>query len=129
MANPISREVRLASHPRGLPTIDNFILAQVELPALQDDQVLVRNRFMSVDPYMRGRMNPGKSYAPPFEIGQPLSGGAAGEVVESRSEAFKPGMLSLHFMDGGNTLLLLQLNCIRSTAVSNHFLFTLVFLV
>jgi len=91
MANTVSREIRLASHPKGLPTIDNFTLAQVELPALQDDQVLVRNLFMSVDPYMRGRMNPGKSYAPPFEIGQPLSGGAVGEVVESRSEAIKPG--------------------------------------
>jgi NADPH-dependent curcumin reductase CurA len=53
--------------------------------------VLVRNLFMSVDPYMRGRMNEGKSYVPPFELGKPLEGGAVGEVIESRAKEFKPG--------------------------------------
>ena len=87
----MNREIRLASRPNGIPTADNFALAQTELEPLQDQQVLVRNLFMSVDPYMRGRMNDGKSYVPPFEIGKSLEGGAVGEVIESRSKEFKPG--------------------------------------
>jgi NADPH-dependent curcumin reductase CurA len=87
----ISREIRLVSRPSGLPTAANFTLAQVELPPLPDQQVLVRNLFMSVDPYMRGRMNEGKSYVPPFALGQALTGGAVGEVVASRAPEFKPG--------------------------------------
>jgi NADPH-dependent curcumin reductase CurA len=86
-----SREIRLASRPNGLPTAANFTLARVELEPLQDQQVLVRNLFMSVDPYMRGRMNAGKSYVTPFEIGKALEGGAVGEVIESRAKEFKPG--------------------------------------
>jgi NADPH-dependent curcumin reductase CurA len=87
----MSREIRLASRPNGLPTAANFTLTRTELEPLQDQQVLVRNLFMSVDPYMRGRMNDGKSYVPPFELGKPLNGGAVGEVVESRAREFKPG--------------------------------------
>ena len=60
MSTLISREIRLASRPTGFPTAANFSLAQTTLPPLQDRQVLVRNLFMSVDPYMRGRMNAGK---------------------------------------------------------------------
>ena len=86
-----SREIRLASRPKGIPTAANFTLAESTLPPLQAQQVLVRNLFMSVDPYMRGRMNEGKSYVPPFAIGQALEGGAIGEVVESRAKEFKPG--------------------------------------
>ena len=86
-----SCEVRLVSRPKGLPTSGNFTLAQIELAPLQDRQVLVRNLFMSVDPYMRGRMNARKSYVPRFELGKPLDGGAVGEVVESRAVEFKPG--------------------------------------
>jgi NADPH-dependent curcumin reductase CurA len=85
-----SREIRLASRPNGRPTAANFFMAQSELGPLQDGQVLVRNLFMSVDPYMRGRMNDGKSYVPPFQLGQPLEGGAVGEVVASRATAFQP---------------------------------------
>jgi NADPH-dependent curcumin reductase CurA len=91
MSKVASREIRLASRPRGLPTVANFALAQTELEPLQDQQVLVRNLFMSVDPYMRGRMNDGKSYVPPFELGKPLDGGAVGEVIKSRAREFKPG--------------------------------------
>jgi NADPH-dependent curcumin reductase CurA len=86
-----SREVRLVSRPKGLPAASNFMLAQTELPSLPDQQVLVRNLYMSVDPYMRGRMNEGKSYVPPFELGKVLEGGAVGEVVESSSKEFKVG--------------------------------------
>src|ERR1017187_6856431 len=91
MSKIVSREIRLASRPHGIPTAANFTLARTELEPLQDREALVRNLFMSVDPYMRGRMNEGKSYIPPFELGKPLDGGAVGEVVESRARGFKPG--------------------------------------
>ncbi|CAN5898865.1 NADP-dependent oxidoreductase [soil metagenome] len=91
MTNITSREIRLASRPTGVPTASNFNLAETTLAPLQDQQVLVRNLFMSVDPYMRGRMNDRKSYVPPFEIGKVLEGGAVGEVIESRSSEFKVG--------------------------------------
>jgi NADPH-dependent curcumin reductase CurA len=74
-----------------MPNADNFAMVRTELEPLQDQQVLVLNLFMSVDPYMRGRMNEEKSYVPPFEIGKPLEGGAVGEVVESRAKEFKLG--------------------------------------
>ncbi len=91
MGKMISREIQLVSRPRGMPTAANFTLVKTTLAPLQDQEVLVRNLFMSVDPYMRGRMNAGKSYVPPFAIGKPLEGGAIGEVVESRAKEFKPG--------------------------------------
>ena len=91
MSQVSSREIRLASRPRGLPTPLNFTLAETALAPLADEQVLVRNQYLSVDPYMRGRMNDVKSYAPGFEVGQPLTGRAVGQVVESRSSAFKVG--------------------------------------
>jgi NADPH-dependent curcumin reductase CurA len=86
-----STEIRLASRPRGWPTLENFTAATVDLPAPGDNEVLVRNLYMSVDPYMRGRMNDVKSYVPPFQVGQALEGGAVGEVLESRAPALKPG--------------------------------------
>ena len=91
MSKMVSREIRLASRPKGRPSAENFIMAQTEVEPPQDGEVLVRNLFMSVDPYMRGRMNDRKSYVPPFEIGKPLEGGALGEVVESRSAYLKQG--------------------------------------
>ena len=86
-----AREIRLAARPAGWPTLETFALATVELPPLQDGDVLVRNAFMSVDPYMRGRMNDVKSYVPPFQVGHALQGGAIGEVLESRSPALHAG--------------------------------------
>ncbi|KJK49576.1 NADP-dependent oxidoreductase [Lentzea aerocolonigenes] len=74
-------EVRLASRPTGWPTEDNFEIVEVDIPTPADGQILVRNVVMSVDPYMRGRMNDVKSYVPPFQVGQPLEGGAVGEIV------------------------------------------------
>jgi NADPH-dependent curcumin reductase CurA len=87
----------LASRPDGLPTSENFALREIDLPPLADGMVRVRNRFLSVDPYMRGRMNDSKSYIPPFQIGEPMDGGAVGEVVESRAEGFASGDLVSHF--------------------------------
>ena len=80
-----SRQVHLASRPQGWPTTENFALVDVELPPPSDGQVAVRNSFISVDPYMRGRMNDVKSYSPPFEVGAVMDGGAVGVVVASSS--------------------------------------------
>jgi NADPH-dependent curcumin reductase CurA len=91
MTDMMSREIRLFSRPKGMPTADNFTLAGIELEPLQDQQVLVRNLYLSVDPYMRGRMSDRKSYVPPFELGKVLDGGAVGEVIESRAKEFTPG--------------------------------------
>jgi NADPH-dependent curcumin reductase CurA len=91
MSKITSREIRLTSRPTGVPTAANFTLVETTLEPLQDQQLLVRNLFMSVDPYMRGRMTERKSYVPPFEIGKVLEGGAVGEVIESRSEKFNVG--------------------------------------
>jgi NADPH-dependent curcumin reductase CurA len=88
-----SREIRLASRPTGTPTAANFALASAEVPAPADGQVLVRNLFMSVDPYMRGRMNDAKSYVPPFQVGAALEGGAVGEVIESRAPGIAKGAI------------------------------------
>ncbi|MBG0814140.1 NADP-dependent oxidoreductase [Planomonospora sp. ID82291] len=92
----MSRQINLASRPSGWPTPDDFDLVEADLPAPQEGQVLVRNLFMSVDPYMRGRMNDAESYVPPFRLGEPLEGGAVGEVVESRAPGLEAGDLVLH---------------------------------
>ncbi len=91
MSSTKSKEIQLVSRPEGIPTEANFVMVCTELPPLNDGEVLVRNHFMSVDPYMRGRMNEGKSYVPCFELGKAMEGGAVGEVVESRSAALKTG--------------------------------------
>ena len=91
MSKVLSREIRLASRPKGMPTEANFTEAETQLRPLEDGEVLVRNLYISVDPYMRGRMNEGRSYIPSFEVGKPIDGGAVGEVVESRSPDFKSG--------------------------------------
>jgi len=91
-----AKEIRLASRPTGWPTDETFEFATVELPSPGPGEVLVRNTFMSVDPYMRGRMNDVKSYVPPFEVGKALEGGAVGEVVESGVDGVAPGDLVLH---------------------------------
>src|SRR4051812_3656177 len=92
----MARAWHLTSRPQGLPTHDNFELRELELPPLGDGMVRVRNLWLSVDPYMRGRMNDVKSYVPPFQIGEPIEGGAVGEVVESKAEGFAPGDLVQH---------------------------------
>jgi NADPH-dependent curcumin reductase CurA len=81
----------LASRPAGEPTVDNWRLVEVPVPALTDGQVLVRHHFLSLDPYMRGRMNEGRSYAQPQPLDEVMIGGTVGEVVESRHPKFAPG--------------------------------------
>ncbi len=86
-----SREIRLVRRPEGLPTDADFELASVELPDPGDGEVLVRNVWMSVDPYMRGRMSDHKSYVAPYEVGKVLEGGGVGRVAASRNPGFAPG--------------------------------------
>jgi len=87
----LSREIRLARRPVGLPRESDFELAEMRIPELGEKEVLVRNIYMSVDPYMRGRMNDRPSYVPPFQLGEPLGGACVGQVVESRNPMFKDG--------------------------------------
>ena len=93
MNDIISREVRLVSRPVGTPSISNFTLTEYKVPPLPESHMLVHNLFMSVDPYMRGRMNDGKSYVPAFELGKTLEGGAVGEVVASRADGIQAGYI------------------------------------
>ena len=88
-----SREIRLKNRPRGLPTAETFELATVELPAPGPGEVQVRNQWMTVDPYMRGRMNDVQSYTPPFALGKAMDGGAVGEVIASNDPSLKAGDL------------------------------------
>ncbi len=92
------RQIVLASRPSGWPTAANFALTEADRPELADGQVRVRNLFMSVDPYMRGRMNDAESYIPPFRLGKPLEGGAIGTVIESRSPDLAEGDLVMHML-------------------------------
>lgn len=91
-----TRQIHLASRPHGWPTSDNFRLVETELPVPAAGEVVVANHYMSVDPYMRGRMNDVKSYVPPFQIDKPLDGGAVGEVIASSSSDVKVGQVVLH---------------------------------
>jgi NADPH-dependent curcumin reductase CurA len=87
MRNLKGHEIRLKSRPVGMPTEDNFEYAEGAVAEPKDGEVLVRNVWMSVDPYMRGRMMDRKSYVPPFQIGQPLQGGAVGQVIATGKSA------------------------------------------
>jgi NADPH-dependent curcumin reductase CurA len=111
MKNIISREIRLKSRPVGIPKESDFEMVEVPVPDLGENQLLVKNLYMSVDPYMRGRMTDLRSYIPPFEIGQTLEGGSVGEVLESNNDQFKPGDIVVsflgwreHFVSGGADL-------------------------
>ncbi len=91
-----STEVQLAARPHGEPTETDFRLVRTELDQPGPDQLLVRNIAISVDPYMRGRMNDTASYVPPFQLDQPLGGGAIGEVIASSVDDLPVGALVLH---------------------------------
>ena len=86
-----NKEIRFASRPAGMPTVDNFNIVDADSPQLNDGEVLVRTLYISVDPYLRGRMREGRSYVPPFQIGEVIRSGVVGEVVESRAPEFAPG--------------------------------------
>jgi NADPH-dependent curcumin reductase len=88
---PTNQQIHLDNRPKGEAVAGNFKLVASETPVLQDGQVLVRHHFLSLDPYMRGRMNDAKSYAQPQALGQTMGGGTVGEVVESKNAKFAVG--------------------------------------
>ena len=85
----ITKQIVLFSRPNGKPVMENFQTNDFELPEIKDKEVLLEAMFLSVDPYMRGRMNDAKSYTPPFEIGKPITGGVVAKVLKSNSANFK----------------------------------------
>jgi NADPH-dependent curcumin reductase len=91
MATGVNRQILLKSRPEGAPNLDNFELVQSPVPEPGDGEVLMRTRYLSLDPYMRGRMSAAKSYAKPVEIGEPMVGGTVGEIVTSRNAKFAVG--------------------------------------
>ncbi|MDQ0813618.1 NADPH-dependent curcumin reductase CurA [Streptomyces sp. B3I7] len=91
------REWQLLSRPVGWPKPEDFALVEAEVGRPDEGQVLVRNRYLSVDPYMRGRMSAAKSYVAPFELGKVMQGGAVGEVIASNAEGIAVGDHVLHF--------------------------------
>lgn len=88
---PTNKQILLDNRPQGEASADNFKLVEAQTPPLQEGEVLVRHHYLSLDPYMRGRMNDAKSYAAPQPLGQVMQGGTVGEVVESRHPKFKAG--------------------------------------
>ena len=92
-------QIVLAKRPAGDVTADCFRRETIKLPALADGQVLIRSRFLSLDPYMRPRMTETRSYVPPFELDKPLTGGSVGEVIESRNERYAQGDVVMGLLD------------------------------
>ena len=92
----MARAWQLTNRPSGFPTSGDFALRELELPAVGEGEMRVRNLWLSVDPYMRGRMNESKSYIPPFQLDAPMDGGAVGQVVESKADGFAEGDLVVH---------------------------------
>jgi NADPH-dependent curcumin reductase CurA len=91
-----SREIRLANRPLGAPVASDFDLVEVQLPDPIEGELVIRNAYISVDPTRRNRMNDVKSYVPPFAIGDPLTGGAVGQVIASRNDRFAEGTWVVH---------------------------------
>src|SRR5947209_20423752 len=93
----MNRRIVLAARPKGEPQDTDFRLEEAAIPRPADHQVLLRILYLSLDPYMRGRMNEGPSYAPPVSIGEVMEGGTVAEVIESRSPKWKPGDIVLSY--------------------------------
>jgi NADPH-dependent curcumin reductase CurA len=93
---PMPRAWSLMSRPNGMPMAGDFALIELPTAPLADGEIRIANRWLSVDPYMRGRMNDVKSYAPPFVLGEPMQGGAVGEVIESRADGVGVGDMVQH---------------------------------
>jgi len=87
----MNRQIILKSRPTGIPLKSNFEITEITTPSPQDGELLLKALYISVDPYMRGRMSEAKSYIPPFEVGKPLDGGVVAEVIESRHPDFVTG--------------------------------------
>jgi NADPH-dependent curcumin reductase len=97
MAGNVNRQILLKSRPEGAPGLDNFQLTQQPIPEPGEGEVLMRNLYLSLDPYMRGRMSAAKSYAKPAAVGQPMVGGTVGEIVKSRNPQYPVGDVVLGY--------------------------------
>jgi NADPH-dependent curcumin reductase CurA len=97
MAANVNRQILLKSRPEGAPSLDNFALTQAPIPEPGEGEVLMRHRYLSLDPYMRGRMSAAKSYAKPAQVGEPMVGGTVGEIVKSRNPKHAAGDIVLGF--------------------------------
>ncbi|MFO7938621.1 MAG: NADP-dependent oxidoreductase [Bacteroidales bacterium] len=86
-----TQQIILKERPEGMPKKQNFTFQEVSVPSPQEGEVLIRGKFFSVDPYMRGRMTTARSYVPPYEVGEPIDGGMIGEVLGSKSDTLKEG--------------------------------------
>lgn len=99
MSKSINRQILLASRPKGMPEASNFALKESVLSKPKVGEVLIKTLYLSVDPYMRGRMNDRPSYISPFQLNQPITGGVVGKVVESNDEKFKTESYVYGFLD------------------------------
>ena len=97
MAGNVNRQILLKSRPEGAPGLDNFELVESPVPKPGEGEVLMRTLYLSLDPYMRGRMNAAKSYAKPAAVGEPMVGGTVGEIVASRNPKFSVGDIVLSY--------------------------------
>src|SRR5262245_45259273 len=97
MTAGVNRQVLLKSRPEGPPGLDNFELTESPIPEPGEGEVLMRTLYLSLDPYMRGRMSAAQSYAKPAVVGQPMVGGTVGAIVKTRKPQFSPGDVVLGF--------------------------------
>src|ERR1700675_2412647 len=97
MPAQVNRQILLKSRPSGMPGIENFELVERPVPEPREGEVLMRTRFLSLDPYMRGRMSDAKSYAKPGERGQPMVGGTVGQIIASRNPELAVGDIVLAY--------------------------------
>src|SRR5438552_5822706 len=97
MTHSVNHQILLKSRPEGAPSLDNFELQETPVQQPGNGEVLIRTLYLSLDPYMRGRMSAAKSYAKPAEVGQPMVGGTVGEVVVSRHPQYAAGDIVLGF--------------------------------
>ncbi|PPA82097.1 NADP-dependent oxidoreductase [Brevibacillus laterosporus] len=102
MNEVVNNQILLSSRPVGIPTRDNFTFIKSSIPHVNDNQLLIRTLYLSVDPYMRGRMNDQKSYIPPFPLNEVITGGVIGEVIETKSPDFQVGDIVLGFLGWQN---------------------------
>lgn len=101
-----AKQIVLASRPIGLPKQEDFRYEDIDIQPLEKDQVLLKAKYISVDPYMRGRMSPSKSYVPPFEVDKPITGGVVAEVIESNSKNLAKGDVVVGMMSWATQLVM-----------------------
>lgn len=105
------KEIHLINRPEGTPTDEDFAFVEKDIPSLQEDELLLKTLYLSVDPYMRGRMRDVKSYVAPYNLNEPINGGVLAEVIESKSDRFKKGDIAT------GTLNWSEYNIVKANAV------------